>query len=104
MVFDGEIMFVGSFNFDKRSLHINNEIGLVFRDPDIAGAAADNFDKNVNRGAFEVRPSREGGPENLQWRGGQGGPDVVLQEEPYASTMQKLTVGIVRWLPIESQL
>ncbi|CAD7838680.1 MAG: Cardiolipin synthase (EC 2.7.8.-) phosphatidylethanolamine-utilizing, bacterial type ClsC [Olavius algarvensis Delta 4 endosymbiont] len=104
MVFDGEIMFVGSFNFDQRSLNINNEIGLVFHDAAVAGAAAKNFEENVNKVAFEVRFSRQGGRQNMQWVGGQGGPDVVFEKEPYATTMQKLTVGIVKWLPIESQL
>jgi cardiolipin synthase C len=33
MMFDGETMFVGSFNFDQRSLNINNEIGQLFHDP-----------------------------------------------------------------------
>jgi putative cardiolipin synthase len=104
MVFDGEIMFVGSFNFDQRSLHINNEIGLVFHDPEIAQAAAKQFEDNVNKVAFEVSFSREGGRENMQWTGGQGGPDVALEKEPYATTIQKLTVGILKWLPIDSQL
>jgi putative cardiolipin synthase len=105
MVFDGEIMFVGSFNFDERSLHINNEIGLLFHDPEIAGAAAKHFEDNVNKVAFEVSFSRPGGRENMQWTGGQGGPDVVMKKEPYATTMQKLTVGILKWLPfIDSQL
>ena len=104
MAFDGEIMFVGSFNFDQRSLHINNEIGLVFHDPALAGAAAKHFEDNVNKVAFEVSFSREGGRTNMQWTGGQGGPDVVMEKEPYATTMQKLIVGIVKWLPIESQL
>ena len=104
MVFDGEIMFVGSFNFDQRSLHINNEIGLLFQDPEIAQAAAKHFEDNVNKIAFEVSFSRQGGRENMHWTGGVGGPDVVLENEPYASTMQKMTVGIVKFLPIESQL
>ena len=105
MVFDGEIMFVGSFNFDERSLHINNEIGLLFRDRETAGAAAKHFEDKVNEVAFEVSFSRAGGRENMQWTGGQGGPDVVMEKEPYATTMQKLTVGIVKWLPIvDSQL
>jgi putative cardiolipin synthase len=104
MVFDGEIMFVGSFNFDQRSLHINNEIGLIFHDSEIAGAAARNFEENVNTVAFEVKFAREGGRENLLWVGGQGGPDVVMQKEPYATTGQKAIVGILKWLPIDSQL
>ncbi|CAB5083063.1 Cardiolipin synthase (EC phosphatidylethanolamine-utilizing, bacterial type ClsC [Olavius algarvensis associated proteobacterium Delta 3] len=104
MVFDGEIMFVGSFNFDQRSLFINNEIGLVFKDPAVARAAAKHFEDNVNKVAFEVSFSREGGRENMHWTGGQGGPDVVMEKEPYATTMQKLTVGIVKWLPIDREL
>ena len=54
--------------------------------------------------AFEVSFSRDTGRENMKWTGGQGGPDVVMEKEPYATTMQKLTVGILKWLPIESQL
>ena len=105
MVFDGETMFVGSFNFDQRSLHINNEIGLVFHDPEIASKAARNFEDNVNKVAFEVEFSREGGRENMHWVGGQGGPDTVFEKEPYATTGQKLIVGILKWLPIiDSQL
>ena len=104
MVFDGEVMFVGSFNFDQRSLYINTEIGLVFHDPDIAGAAARKFEDNVNKVAFEVEFSREGGRENMRWVGGQGGPEVVIEEEPYSTTFQKATVGILKWLPIDSQL
>ena len=103
-VIDGTELFVGSFNFDQRSLHINNEIGLVFHDAEVAGAASKKFEENVNKVAFEVRFSRQGGRENMKWMGGQNGPDVVLEKEPNATTMQKLTVGIVKWLPIESQL
>ena len=105
MVFDGETMFVGSFNFDQRSLHINNEIGLLFHDPEIASKAARNFEDNVNRVAFRVEFSREGGQENMRWVGGQGGADIVFEKEPYATTTQKFIVGVLKWLPIiDSQL
>jgi putative cardiolipin synthase len=104
MVFDGEIMFVGSFNFDKRSLIINNEIGLLFHDPAVAGASAKSFEENVHKVAFEVSFSNEGGSGNMEWTGGQGGPETVMKKEPYATTMQKLMVGVLKWLPIDSQL
>jgi len=104
MVFDGEIMFVGSFNFDQRSLHINNEIGLLFHDEELAAQAAKNFENNVNRVAFEVKFSNDGGSQNMHWVGGQGGPDTVMEKEPYATTGQKFIVGILKWLPIDSQL
>ena len=74
MAFDGEYLFVGSFNFDQRSLHINNENGLIIRDPELAGATASNFEKHVNDVAFKLEFSSEGGRENMHWTGGQGGP------------------------------
>lgn len=104
MVFDGETMFVGSFNFDQRSLYLNNEIGLVFKDSEIAGAAAKSFAENVNKVAFKVEFSGGAGNNNMHWIGGQGGSDVVMEKEPYATTLQKLTVGILKWLPIDAQL
>lgn len=104
MIFDGEWMFVGSFNFDQRSLHINNEIGLIFHDPETAGASAKRFADKIGTVAFEVRFAHEDGQADMEWVGGQGGPDVVMKKEPYATTMQKATVGLLKWLPIDSQL
>ena len=74
------------------------------REPEIAGASARHFEDKVNDIAFRVEFSQEGGDQNMHWVGGQGGPDVVMEEEPYATTGQKLTVGILKWLPIDSQL
>lgn len=104
MVFDGETMFVGSFNFDQRSLYLNNEIGLVFTDPKVAGDAARKFEDRVNEVAFKVEFASEDGTTDMHWTGGQGGADAVMEKEPYATTLQKLTVGILKWLPIDSQL
>ncbi len=104
MVFDGEFMFVGSFNFDQRSMYINNEIGLIFHEPEIAGTFAKLFEENVNTVAFEVKMANEDGRLNMEWVGGQGGPDVVMEEEPYATSGQKFAVGVLKWLPIGSQL
>jgi hypothetical protein len=74
-------------------------------DGNMVSTAAKHFEDNVHKVAFEVSFAREGGRENMQWTGGQGGPGVVMNKEPYATTMQKLTVGIVKWLPIvDSQL
>ena len=75
MVFDGEIMFVGSFNFDQRSLFINNEIGpgsSMIRP--MAGASAKHFEDNVHKVAFEVSFSSETGREDMKWTGGQADP------------------------------
>ncbi len=105
MAFDREIMFVGSFNFDQRSLHINNEIGLLFEDALTAGNATDNFDRNIEDVAFRVTlETHDSGKESLQWIGREGGQKVVFDSEPYAGFWLKAAVAVMRLLPIESQL
>ena len=37
---DGELAFVGSFNFDPRSAHLNTEMGVFVRDAAVAGRLA----------------------------------------------------------------
>ena len=43
-LFDRERAFVGSMNFDQRSLRINTELGLIIDSPQIARQIAERFD------------------------------------------------------------
>ena len=105
MALDHKAMFVGSFNFDQRSLHINNEIGILFYEPNIAGKAMANFDRNIEKVAFRVELIKsENGKESLRWTGKEDGKEVVFDDEPYASFWQKLSVNLMRVLPIDSML
>jgi putative cardiolipin synthase len=105
MAFDREIMFVGSFNFDQRSLHINNEIGLLFWDARTAGDSTDEFDRHIEDVAFRVTlETDENGKEALRWTGREDGKEVVFDTEPYAGTGLKIAVAMMKLLPIESQL
>lgn len=105
MAFDKEKMFVGSFNFDQRSLHINNEIGLLFEQPKLAGQAAGNFDRSIGKVAFKVElVTDSNGKETLRWRGIENGKEVVLDSEPYVGFGTRTAVWFIRLLPVESLL
>jgi putative cardiolipin synthase len=105
MAFDREIMFVGSFNFDQRSLHINNEIGLLFWDTETAADSTEEFDRYIEDVAFRVTlETDEKGKESLRWTGRENGAQVAFDSEPYAGIGLKLAVALMRLLPIESQL
>jgi len=105
MVFDKKRMFVGSFNFDQRSLHINNEIGLLFEQIELAGPAAGKLDRGMNRIAFKVELHTDAsGKESLRWRGMENGQEVVLDAEPYVGFGSKAAVWFIRLLPVESLL
>ena len=91
------------FNFRCyiRLMNINTEIGIVFKNPEIAAHSSDNFDKHIDKVAFRV----ELVDDKLRWTGlGEGGKQVVFDVEPYTSFWQRLGIGFLSILPIESQL
>lgn len=105
MGMDREIMFVGSFNFDQRSLHINNEIGILFEEPEIARNSAEKFDANIGKVAFRLElVTDNNGRESIRWHGIQNGQQVVLDSEPYVGFWTKASVEILKLLPIDSYL
>lgn len=102
MVFDKEKMFVGSFNYDQRSLYLNTEIGLVFEQPEMAGRASEKFDTNIERVAFRVElVTADNGKESLRWHGVEDGKPVVYDKEPNVGNGTKLAVWFIRLLPID---
>ncbi len=105
MSMDGEVMFVGSFNFDQRSLNINNEIGILFRHPGIVSESSRHFHENIEKVAFRVELIKdEKGKETLRWTGTEDGNEVVFYAEPYAGFWKKVSVNLMRILPIDSML
>ena len=106
MAMDKKIMFVGSFNFDQRSLNINTEIGILFHDPEIAANASRHFDERIDKVAFRVElVSEMNGGESLRWTGiDEDGNKIVMDTEPYAGFWQRVGVNLIRLLPIDSLL
>jgi len=102
MIFDKEKMFVGSFNFDPRSLYLNTEIGLVFEQSGIAAPASKKFDANIERFAFRLElVTDDRGKESLLWHGLEDGKPVTYDTEPYAGKGTRAAAWLIRWMPIE---
>jgi len=105
LAIDGEVMFVGSFNFDPRSLNINNEIGILFHSSEIALPSSINFNNHIAEVAFRVElVKNKNGSESLKWTGIEDGVEVVFEHEPYASFWERFKVNLMRILPIDSML
>lgn len=105
MAMDRETMFVGSFNFDPRSLNINTEIGIVFHDPVLASESSDHFNSYINQIAFRVELVTDSkGKESMRWYGVEDGKTVVFNREPYASFWKRLGVNLLRIAPVDSFL
>jgi putative cardiolipin synthase len=104
-VVDRERVFVGSLNLDPRSVVENTEIGVLFDSPRTATQMAEWFDAHIGRVAFAVRlESDEEGDERLVWIGREDGEERRYAVEPHTSLLQRITVNLMRLLPVESQL
>jgi len=100
-VVDDARMFVGSFNFDPRSLHLNTELGFIIENPALAREVAERFAAGRANHAYEVILADDG---SLNWveQGANGA--IVHTSEPGMSWGQRIAVRVISYLPIEWML
>ena len=95
---DRSVVFVGSFNFDPRSIRLNTEMAFVIDSPALATALADQVIGPLADQSYRVRLGPGG---RLQWVERVDGKEVVHEREPGASLWRRLTVAVLSLLPIE---
>ncbi|SNT13194.1 phospholipase D family protein [Tropicimonas sediminicola] len=99
---DGRYLFVGSFNWDPRSVWINNEMGVLIDSEPLSREAVAMFRANIARSAYEVRLD-EGG--NVAWLArGEDGTIVVHRQVPASTPWEVFVSKVYGTLPIGSQL
>jgi putative cardiolipin synthase len=98
---DGKVGFVGSFNFDPRSVSLNAEMGVLFEDERLVAQLRERFQRERSPQASYQVTLRKG---RLQWTGVDDGEMRHYTSEPEASLSRRLLAALVRFLPIESQL
>ena len=104
-VVDRNDVFIGSLNFDARSIIQNTEIGVVFQSPEIASEISSNFDQHIDRVAFQLSLEKNSdGSESIRWHGVVDGEPTTYSTEPFTSFWRRLGVGFMRFMPIESQI
>lgn len=97
---DGELAFVGSFNFDPRSAHLNTEMGAFVRHGDVAGALLREIGRLTDPArSWTVRLSPDG---RLSWD--DGGPAGPSHGEPGTSLTRRVLARVLGWLPLEPYL
>ena len=105
MAIDGEIMFVGSFNFDQRSLNINAEIGILFHDPELAAEASKHFREHIEEVAFRVKlVGHDNGISLCNGAQPKAARKSFFDSEPYAGFWKVLELNLMRALPLDSML
>jgi len=97
LTLDGEMLFVGSFNLDPRSVSLNTEQGVLVANPELAAQLNAIFDLQTS-GAKAWQVSLVDG--KLHWTDGSS----TYDSEPEASGWRRFQAWLARVLSIESQL
>ena len=98
---DGETGFIGSFNLDPRSVNLNTEMGVLFRDRQATAALLRSYEAKIAPDT-SYRMRLEDGA--LRWEDASAKPPRIWNHEPEASIWRRWTARAVGWLPVESQL
>jgi putative cardiolipin synthase len=106
-VFDRQRIFIGSMNFDQRSMHLNTEVGLIIDSPELAQQIAARFEAMVqpaNSYRLALRPNPAGGAPGLVWLTQEDGKAVEYDVEPARSDWARIKVNILSLLPVDKEL
>jgi putative cardiolipin synthase len=106
-VFDRSRLFLGSMNFDQRSMHLNTEIGFIIDSPALAQQMAARFEamvQPVNAYQVELRHDGATAKPGLVWRTQEDGKSVDYLTEPARSNAQRNKVKLLSLLPLDSEL
>ena len=98
---DGKLTFIGSFNFDPRSANLNTESGVLIKSEKLTSGFMQLVDEGVGEKTYELFLDGNG---KLRWRGYEDGQEVIYKKEPESTWFQRFVAGIVRVLPVKSQL
>ena len=95
---DDQRVFIGSFNFDPRSAHLNTEMGFLIESPDLARRVHEGLAEAMPLRSYEVRLDQDG---SLYWLEQANGKTVRHETEPGTNAMQRGVIWLLSHLPIE---
>jgi putative cardiolipin synthase len=106
-VFDRQRVFIGSMNFDQRSLHLNTEIGLIIDSPALAEQVVKRFEAMVhpdNCYKLMLHPNNPGEAPSLVWHTREHGQIFDYETEPARSDWQRIKANVLSLLPLDDEL
>jgi cardiolipin synthase C len=94
-VLDKRRVFIGSLNFDPRSIYLNCEMGLLIDSEKLGHKLSRQMDHLISSQAY--LPFLESG-NRLSWR---DIDNTVYRVEPGSTTRQRVVAWVMSWLPVE---
>lgn len=101
-IFDDEHVYIGSFNLDPRSTHLNTELGLFIHSPSLNKELRRIMDEEcLPQNSWQVVMGENG---KLQWISWKDGQVVRLDKEPGVGFMKSTVLFLLSLLPVDPLL
>lgn len=98
---DKQTCFIGSFNFDPRSVRLNTEMGILFNQTEMAQELLTLFEQKVKENtSYQLFMEKN----QLCWKDGSEQPPAIWKHEPEVGIIKRIITKVASYLPIESQL
>ena len=100
-IVDGDELFVGSFNWDPRSINLNTEIGVIIESKELTEEILIDMEEGVAENTYEVVLNDIG---QLRWVDRSGEQEVILTKEPDTTWGKRTGAALMEILPVRGQL
>ena len=100
-VIDRKKSFIGSFNFNQRSINRDSESGVIIESAALGKTFAEGVEAAVNDQAWQLFLNEDG---KLRWRGFDDGVETIYKKDPESTWGQRAAATLARILPVKSQL
>lgn len=103
---DRHELFIGSLNLDPRSARLNTEMGIVVDSRELCDMLGQGVDDSLLDAAYQVVLATDPatGATSLQWVTRENGVIRTYTSEPDMNAWDKFKQGVLRLLPVESEL
>jgi len=95
---DSKRLFVGSFNFDPRSMHLNTELGFVIESAALASQVEEEFYQQTALTAYQLSLDEDN---NILWTESSGENKTIHTTEPGMTVFSRAALAILSILPID---
>lgn len=99
-VIDRESIFIGSFNWNQRSVNRDTELGVIIHSPEMATELVERVSAQLPTRAFKVSLDEKN---NTLWTITEDGEEVVVDKEPQTGAGKRFSAWFQRIVP-KSQL
>lgn len=101
VIIDTKRLFIGSMNFDPRSMKLNSEGGLFVDSAPLARDAVSDLDQGLDLYTYQLEKSADG---EIAWVYKGTTPPTTATNEPDATAWRRFVIGLTELLNVELQL